>query len=240
MTDMIQKLIYSLVTLVWALSPLQTQPNPNLRVGKVFEKDSHQSQLLFNFRSETKSTGDVEKTDSAFTDPSGAVAATEAVTLKGGEFLRFEVRLNQVNESGTAEKIGDKIYFTYTKEGVTRKSDEKASGVFLVGPTIVPYLEKNWAEIQAGRSLSVRLGVPSRQETVGFEYFKTGSGDGATADRVEVKMKPKSFIIAALVDPILFNFNWSGSKLIRVIGRTTPLVKVDGKWKPLDAETVYE
>jgi hypothetical protein len=53
-------------------------------------------------------------------------------------------------------------------------------------------------------------------------------------------MKPSSFVIAAIVDPIFFHFDKETKKLILVNGRVVPKQKVDGQWKDLDGLLVLD
>ena len=92
----------------------------------------------------------------------------------------------------------------------------------------------------AGETISIRLPVLDRLETVGFKFFKEKD---ATLDGVKmtvIKMKASSFVIAALVDPVLFYFHPTeirpeGHKCVQVVGRTVPKRKDGNKWKDLDA-----
>jgi hypothetical protein len=52
-------------------------------------------------------------------------------------------------------------------------------------------------------------------------------------------MKPTSFIIAGIVDPLIFSIERDTVKLLELKGRTLPKKKVGNKWKDLDAEIVY-
>jgi hypothetical protein len=52
-------------------------------------------------------------------------------------------------------------------------------------------------------------------------------------------MKPTSFVIAAIVDPLFLTFRKDGMKILQIKGRTMPKRAVDGKFKDLDVDTVY-
>ena len=54
-----------------------------------------------------------------------------------------------------------------------------------------------------------------------------------------MKMKPSSFIIAALVDPVLITLSKDGKDLLEIVGRVTPKRLVGGEYEPLDAEAVF-
>ena len=53
-------------------------------------------------------------------------------------------------------------------------------------------------------------------------------------------MEPTSLVIAALVDPLYFTVEKNGPhRVLEYVGRTTPKIERNGKWKDLDAVTVY-
>ncbi len=84
-----------------------------------------------------------------------------------------------------------------------------------------------------------RLAVVDRLETVGFEFFKEKDTELDGKKAVVVKMKPSSFIIAAIVKPLHFYFTTDGATLLQIDGRTTVKKNVNGAYKDLDAITVY-
>lgn len=53
-------------------------------------------------------------------------------------------------------------------------------------------------------------------------------------------MKPTSFIIAALVDPLVFTFEKKTARLLEMKGRTLPKLRKGEKWKDLDAFITYD
>ena len=58
---------------------------------------------------------------------------------------------------------------------------------------------------------------------------------------VRIKMEPTSRLIAALVNPLHFDVEASPPhRVLEYSGRTTPKIKVSGKWEDLDAVTVFE
>ena len=54
-------------------------------------------------------------------------------------------------------------------------------------------------------------------------------------------VEPTSPIISALVNPLFFTIEKaSPHRVLQYVGRTTPKIKAGGKWKDLDAVTVFE
>jgi len=78
-------------------------------------------------------------------------------------------------------------------------------------------------------------------ETVGFTFIKEAKGAPNRPNVAIIRMEPTSRIIAALVDPLFFTMETAPPhNILDCSGRTTPKVQVKGKWKDLDAFTVFD
>jgi len=208
--------------------------------GKVFEKNSHQQNLLFKVSHKELITSDGHRIiNRVFSDPNGKVVATEDILTKDGKTIKLTLSQKQLGEEGVLEVHDGKAFFTYTKDGKTSNDDEKATDNLVVSGTVVPYLQKNWPTILKGDEVGVRYAALDRKETVGFKFFKVEEKKMNGKDVIVVKMKPSSFIIAALVDPLFFTFTQDGSELLELVGRTLPKIQIDGKWKDLDADIMF-
>ncbi len=124
-------------------------------------------------------------------------------------------------------------------DGKVEKSDEKLAKTLVVPANFQKFVRDNWADLTSGKTVDFRYGVWFRKETVGFEIFKIKVAKVADQDAVVLKMKPSSFLISALVDPVIFTFALDGSKLLEMDGRVAPKQEVAGKFKDLDADVVY-
>ena len=98
-------------------------------------------------------------------------------------------------------------------------------------------MKKNWDKLKAGEKLKVRLAVPDRRESLGFDLFKDKSSSEA---QTIIKMKASNFVISAVVDPLYFTFRPDGSQMTEMKGRTQPKKEHDGQLTDLDAHTIYK
>ncbi|MGE3973953.1 MAG: hypothetical protein AB7F59_05445 [Bdellovibrionales bacterium] len=188
---------------------------------------------------------DQKKVTRSFKSLEGAPVATEEVYYSSDKLQKIIFQQHQLREEGSLEIKEGKIYFQYTKEGKTKKDDEKFDPDLTAVDQIHPKLNKHWKELMDGKTISIRLPVLDRLETVGFKFFKEPDTILRKKEVVVIKMKPSSFVIAALVDPLLFYFDKTPSangehKLLEVVGRTVPKVKEGTKWKNLDAILRFE
>lgn len=208
--------------------------------GTVFEKGSNRKNILYQYDRQEGHAGPDLTIKTTFTSPDNKVVAIEDTLADSDNKLKkFSLHQFQTNEEGGLEVKGNKVLFSYTKEGKTTTSDEDVADNLVCAATLVGYLLKHWDALMKGDTVDVRFAVLDRKETVGFKFFKTGdvTFDGKPA--VIIKMKPSSFIIAAIVDPLNFTFLKDTRQIAELVGRTTPKQLVDGKWKDLDADIIY-
>lgn len=213
-------------------------------LAKVFDPDSNKQKLMFTYKHTSEAKGDARVITNVYSDADGKLAAVETVEfVKDGEFERvrkYHMSQKQLGAEGKVEIKDGKVLFTYERDGKTKTDDEKLTDNFVVGPSITAYLQRNWEQIARGGRVPVRMAVPDRAETVGFEFFRDRTETVGGQKVYVLKMKPSSFLIAALVKPLFFHYTADGSKLIEVHGRTQVKQRSEDKWKDLDAVTVYE
>lgn len=208
--------------------------------GAVYEQGSGKKKLLYNMTVDVKPGEGTQSTANVvFKDPEGNVAIEQNIILDGSKVLRDETNQKQLNQVGLMEVKDGKIFFTKTADGKTSTKEEALEDTFVTSGSFQRFVKDNWADITKGETVSFRYGVWDRQETVGFKIFKNGEEKDGDKTIIVVKMKPSSFIIAAIVKPIIFKFPADGAHLLEMNGRVAPKKKDGDKWKDLDAEVVY-
>lgn len=209
--------------------------------GEVFKKDSNRKELLYQFKNTITESGGVHKAEAQFIELTGEAAAIETSEREGTNLKRYEMDHKQTGRKGSIVVEGKKVKFNFEENG--KKKSEEAEDLkdnFVVGHTLVPYVSSRWKELMDGKTVDIRYGVWDRQETVGFSLFKVGQEKINDKDVILLKFKPTSFIIAAIVDPVIFRFSTDGKELVGMVGRVVPKRKDGNKWKDLDAEVVYK
>jgi hypothetical protein len=211
-------------------------------MAKIYRDSKKPESLLFQFVRTNKENGDgTRQSRMVYSYPNGEVAVIEEAKFDAtGGLLYFERQQNQIGEKGHI-RVGSEIQFSYTRSGQDEKTDSEALAPnFLVGPMITAFVQKRWDQILSGDIIATRFGVLERLETVGFDYQKVREEKSGGTDIIVVRMKPSSFIIAALVDPLYFSFRKSDKRLLSIRGRVIPKIKEGGKFVDLDAELVFE
>jgi hypothetical protein len=212
--------------------------------GQVHDPGPVKEKIIFTISQEaTDGDGQLTKV-TTFKDPSGGVAlieSTEIVKSASGEKLKkFTIDQPQTQAKGSVEIKDGKAYFKFSENGKEKTSDEKVKGNFIVGPMIGTLLNDHWTEIMAGKTIPARFAVLERQESVGFDFFKEKETELNGQKVVIVKMKPSSFVIAAIVDPLHFYVAADSRLIVQIDGRTTVKRLVNGKYRDLDTLVTYQ
>jgi len=214
--------------------------------GTIYEAGSDLKKVLFKYRRVASPAGSLLRVVQEYFYPDGKPAAREIIFYKNGELVSFELEELQTGARGKAsiEPRGraDRLVLRYvTADGDEKEDDEAVRGNTIVNDMIPAFLQRNWNELMRGKTISSRFIAISRAETVGFEFEKLRETVWNGKSAVVVRMKPSSFIIAALVDPLFFTVEAGGEhRVLSYAGRTTPKVKKGGKWKDLEAVTVFD
>ncbi|RYZ69980.1 MAG: hypothetical protein EOP05_14005 [Proteobacteria bacterium] len=207
--------------------------------AKVYDTENR-TELLYNYKSEGEMVGNQYHVTNTFTAPDGKVAMIEHIHFNTDKTASYyDIEQKQLDAFGKVEVINGEAKFSYKKDGKEKSDSEKIGADFITTSAIPLDLEANWAKIMKGEKLKRRLAVVDRMETVGFEFSKEKEVDLNGKKSVVVKMKPSSFIIAAIVKPLHFYMSMDGTSLYQIDGRTTVKKNVNGSYKDLDAITIY-
>jgi len=207
--------------------------------AKIFDLQDR-SKHMFDYKNEFEIAGDKKTMLTTFLDLEGKVLVVERTVVKVGEngvesLLSFEQDHRQLGTVGKIEVADGKAGFTFTKDGKAKTASETVEQNYIVTSMVLGFVQSNWEKLMKGEAQKVRLGVVDRRESVGFSFSK----ESVTTEKVVIKMKPTSMIIAALVAPLRFTFTADGKKLLELEGRAAVKIQKDGKFKDFDGFTVY-
>ncbi|MFN7904706.1 MAG: hypothetical protein ACK5P5_05935 [Pseudobdellovibrionaceae bacterium] len=212
--------------------------------SEIFEpKTSFQKKLFdLSVTSATSPDGVVTATGTFKNTQTGEVVIEEVAKYKDAEFMETKIEQKQTGEKGQIKVADGKIEFIYiSKDGKEKKNSEKIkSGMKILAPAnFIVFIRKNWAELNKDKVIPLRMVVWDRYETVGFDLIYEGPVRRSGQDLIKLKLKPSSFLIAALVNPISMWFSTDGQRMIEMQGRVAPKVKDGDDWKTLDADVKY-
>jgi hypothetical protein len=223
---------------------------PRFLAGAIYGRGVESNKLLFRFEREATRSGDTLNVRRDYALPDGRLAARERVVYEGNEPVAYEMQDLQTGERGTAKirrgpanPAKGTIEFEYLKEGASRPktSTEALRESILVGDMLGPFLAPDWDALARGEKIKCRCIVVSRRETVGFTFVKESEATGEGRRLVILKMEASSRFVATLVDPLFLTIEAAPPhRVLQYVGRTTPKIRIGGKWKTLDAITVFD
>lgn len=190
---------------------------------------------LFRYERVSKLENNRRFVEVRFTELDGKLALEERVDYdENGKFRSFVRNHPQIQEKTWIEVSGGKVKFKREFQGKTTEKQEDWKDNYVSNDQLPILIDKNWADLAAGKTFDMRLMIPSRQESIGFsvEKFKPGSVRGEPTETFE--MSPTSMILRSIVDPVVFHF-MKERKLLLIVGRM-PVKEFDGRGKSHDVE----
>lgn len=205
----------------------------------LFELKSQRQKKIYTLQIHEELQGERTSTEATYSDLKGGVAVIERGVREGARLIRLEVDQKQTGEKGLVEARDGRVYFTHTQaDGKVKTADEKLGATLVAPANFGAFVKEHYADLKSGKAVEFRFAVWFRRETVGFELKKMNEETYQGTPAIRLKMKPSSFLIAALVDPLEFVFDLEGHRLLLMKGRVPP--KQGPPWKDLDAEVVYQ
>jgi hypothetical protein len=182
------------------------------------------------------------KTAHQFTDAqTGQVLVEETVTLdQSGQLLEFTQDQRQIQGQGVLTATPKQLDFRWTKDGKSSTDQESRTADFLVPPQFPDLIHERWGMLTSGQTAKIRLAVLDRKETVGFRIDFQGEENWQGRSVSVFRLKPTSFVIQAIVDPVFLSFDPKTKQLLRVQGRVPIKQLRDGKLRDFDGDTTYE
>jgi hypothetical protein len=235
-----------------------TAPGPELKyeeprclTGLVYGLGPESKTVLFKFKRVSNRSGSTLNVRREFTYPDGKPAAREKVVYEGDWLVSYDLEDLQTGEAGSVRlpppadaSAKSSVEFEYRKPasgGTLKARTETLVENTLINDMVGPFLVAHWDALLRGEKVKCRYIVVSRSETVGFTFVKDSESVWEGREVLVVKMEATSAFVARLVDPLIFTIEKAQPhRVFRYVGRTTPKLQVKGKWKDLDAATVFD
>jgi len=208
--------------------------------------------VLFKFSRYITRTGARLEAIREYTYPGGKLAARERVVYDGDELRVCELEELQtggygraiVNPNGSTSQK-QTLSFEYSKDPASRATPRRDSEALqkntLNNDMVGPFLATHWDALMKGEEVKCRFIVIPRTETVGFRFVKESETQWQGKPIVNLRMDATSPFIRALIDPLHFKIEKNGAhRVLEYSGRTTPKIRSGGKWRDLDAVTVFD
>lgn len=216
--------------------------------GKVYERGTDKTKPIYKYERKIWEDGDHSKAIAKYTDLEGKVLYEENYTFKGTQILSYNYDQKQVGDLGVAEFNGSKISMKFTEEGKTKTKELEDKGILILPMLIASVLHEHWDQILAGDSVDTRYPLVERLDTVGFSFKKKKELTYNGIEAIQIQMKPTSFIIASIVDPIMMIYEKNGEcRLLESDGRLPIRIskwggvpQKRGDWKAMDGILVLD
>jgi hypothetical protein len=225
---------------------------PKGLTGEIYAEGAGPKKLLFKFKRVATRSGTTLDVRRDYTYPDGKIAAREHVVYDGDNLALFELEDLQTGAVGRAKILrapgnsGEgNIEFEYTEGPASKNKPEKRSEPLaqdtLINDMVAPFLLAHWDALMRGKKVRCRYIVIPRMETVGFTFSKAADSTWQGREAVIVKMAATSIFVGAMVEPLFFTMEKAAPHhVLQYKGRTTPRIQSGGKWKDLDALTVFD
>jgi hypothetical protein len=220
---------------------------PKLLTGSIYDKAG--GRLLFTFRRTATQTGEVVRVLREFRSADGSLAAQERLTYERGHLTRFELDELQIGANGQAlmQPQGNRLridfqYTTGARDALKQKRKlETLREEPLISDTLPAFLAEHWEELDRGATVKFRYLVVPRLETIAFKLNREATSEFNGKKVVRIKMEPANWMIAQVLDPLLFTVERDPPhRILHYWGRTTPKIRTGDAWRDLDALTVFD
>jgi len=231
MRSLIAAIIFIFATSAYAARPSQF-------TADVFDQKGTEVKFKFEHKLETK--GDTMIALNRYLSASGEELITERTEIKNDKLVSYQQTQKQTGGDGTIKLADKKVIFTYKLHGNEKTDTEELTSNFVTSPTLMEYMMKNFASLKKGDVHKIRFGVIDRRETIGFELRKDSETIFNGTKAIVIRMKPSSFVIAAVVNPLYFTFDEAGTRGLELRGRLPVKVKDGNSWADFDGRMVYK
>jgi hypothetical protein len=202
--------------------------------------------LLFTQKKTERDLGDGKKEfKSVVTDPEGKEQYNEVIVAKGSLPLKQTAEMGQTKRHLEIEVKGDRVFLRTRSNSSEnnekpRENSEPLPRNFISGALAEQFAVENWNALMAGETVHAHMAIMEIREILNFKFWKKEVIRFKGREVMVVMLKPSSFFVSLIVDPISLYLDTKDKKMVHYIGRTPMWKNVDGNLKALDAEIVFE
>ncbi len=221
-----------------AIAATVTNRGDVVYVGRVFPLHGTSAQPTYVYQRRVEEQQGRLVSTHVTRDLGGAIQLAESASHSSDYVLsEYTLYANQLGQSGGIRVQDHQATFRITDGNKNERVHvERLTGDVVVGPTLVGYIFRRLDGLTRGEIAKVRLAVLDRMETIGFDLAAVPAPAGQT----RIQMTPSSFLIRLAVDPVLFTFETSTRKLVRLEGRVPTKVRAGDRWNDFDARVEYD
>ena len=179
------------------------------------------------------------------TDPTGKEQYNEVIIAKGSMPLKQTAEMGQTKRHLEIEVKEGRVYLrtrsnSPANDEKPRENSEPLPKHLISGALAEQFAVENWNALMAGETVYAQMAIMEVREILNFKFWKREVMKFNGREVMVVMLKPSSFFVSLIVDPIALYIDTKEKKMIHYIGRTPMWKTVDGSLKALDAEIVFE
>ena len=230
----------SIALLLFLIQPAQAAVLKMYPIGKT------DGPLLFTQKTTTRDLGDGKKEyKTVVTDPLGKEQYNEVIIAKGSMPLKQMAEMGQTKRHLEIEVKEGRVYLrtrsnSPSNDEKPRENNESLPKHLISGALAEQFAVENWNALMAGETVYAQMAIMEVREILNFKFWKREVMKFKGREVMVVMLKPSSFFVSLIVDPIALYIDTKEKKMIHYIGRTPMWKTVDGSLKALDAEIVFE
>lgn len=165
-----------------------------------------------------------EMAAAAYHDLQGQSVMTEEAHYTGQQLHQYKLRQLQTGEDVRVLFDDGQVNFLLKSKDRESTAREELRPNTLINDQLQGYLAERWSQVQAGESIPIRLVVPLRKETVGFDLVREREVEwqAAGAPSPVLAMRPANILVRLFVRPIFLTLDAAAPHaLLRVEGRSS-------------------
>jgi hypothetical protein len=223
---------------------------PSVMTGTFYEIGSDRKKILFKYRRSAKRDGDNVFVEQLFTQPDGSVACRERIHYRNDLLVSYEMEDPRAGTQGSIlierdlkKPKREQILLSHAEHQGAKitKDTEILQPNTLISDTIYPFILTRWDELMQGGVVKFHLISLDPPDVFNFRLQKEGETTWEGKPVVRIRMEPTNLIVGHFIKPIYFLIETAAPhRVFSYTGRTTPQAKVDGAWKFVEAEAVFD
>jgi len=226
--------------------------NPAVMTGTFYEIGSNRKTVLFKYRRQATRDGNLIRVKQTFALPSGAVACRENICYQNSQLLSYAMEDLRSGARGSILVEPDprkpkvqRLQMLYNPDGTnttkSRKNTETLQPNTLISDTIYPFILAHWQELSQGGQVKFHFVSLDPAATFNFRLVRDSTSVWQGQPVVRIKMEPANFLLSHWIRPIYFDLEKAAPhRIFSYTGRTTPRNNINGDWKFVDAEAVFD
>ncbi len=206
--------------------------------GATFAQKAAGPEPLFRYERRVATTPTGIEATHLTRDPAHSLVVAESAQFNTAyQLQRFTVHNQQLGYSGVVQVSGDRrrLQYSLNDNGVVSTAEEAIDLPAVSGPTLFGFILEHRAQLDMGKTVSVRFIVMKEKQTYGLDIRQESAANG----QVVYAITPSSWLVRPFLATMRATWDAGSKTWVRYEGRVPPMQTVAGKLADLDARVDY-